>query len=107
MTDTVAAARTARENLAQGLAALQSPGVPPQLMDVAEPIAHAMSALHRIEATQGAAVPDSGSIALDAVRRALSLLQTVASQHQHPAIDQAMEAVANSLGLVHSINAAA
>src|SRR5213592_1850092 len=31
------------------------PPVSPQLMSVAEPVAHAMSALHRIEASHGAA----------------------------------------------------
>jgi hypothetical protein len=105
MTDIVSAARTAREMLAQGLAALQMPGVPPQLMDVAEPIAQAMGSLHRIESTQGAAARDNGGVALDAVRRALSMLQAVPAQH--PAIDQAMEAVASSLSLVHTISAAA
>src|SRR5262245_46592231 len=104
MNDPVSAARTAREMLAQGLAALQSPGVPPQLMDVAEPIAQAMSALHRIEATRGAAVAETGSIALDAVRRALAMLQ--GSAGAHPAVDSAMEAVAGSLGLVHGLSAA-
>ena len=49
--DAVSSARTARESLARGLAALQSPGLPPQLMVVADPVAQAMSALHRIEAT--------------------------------------------------------
>ena len=52
MSDPVSAARAARENLARGLGALQSPGVPPQFMSVAEPVAHAMSALHRIEASR-------------------------------------------------------
>ena len=55
MSDPVSAARAARENLARALGALQSPGVPPQLMSVAEPVAHAMSALHRIEASHGEA----------------------------------------------------
>src|SRR6185295_11398338 len=93
----------AREMLAQGLAALQSPGVPPQLMDVAEPIAQAMSALHRIEATRGGAVAETGPYALDAVRRALAMLQ--GSAGIHPAVDRAMESVAGSLGLVHSLGA--
>src|SRR5690349_13997547 len=51
--DVVTLARTARENLARGLGALQAPGVPPQLMQAAEPIAQAMSGLHRIETTRG------------------------------------------------------
>ncbi len=52
--DFVNMARTARENLARGLNALQSPGVPPSLMSVAEPIAQAMGCMHRIETSGGA-----------------------------------------------------
>ncbi|MEO8904693.1 MAG: hypothetical protein ABI488_19935 [Polyangiaceae bacterium] len=92
MSDPVTAARAARENLARGLGALQSPGVPPQLITVAEPIAHAMSALHRIEASNGAAVAEAGPAALNAARQALSILQVSAGQH--PAVDQALEAIA-------------
>lgn len=101
MTDPVTAARSARENLAQGLAALQSPGVPAQLMDVAEPIAQAMSALHHIESSQGAAAASSAPSALDAVRRALAMLQ--AQPGGHAAVDKAIESVAGSLGLIHSL----
>ena len=75
MSDPVSLARAARENLARGLAALQSPAVPPQVMVVAEPIAHAMSALHRIEASQGAARGEAGPTALNAARQALGMLQ--------------------------------
>lgn len=100
MSDPVSAARTARENLARGLGALQAPGVPPSTASVAEPIAQAMGALHRIESTQGAAVAEAGPAALDAARRALALLQ---AQPPHPAVDQAMEAIAGSLSLVHGL----
>ncbi len=102
MTDPASAARTARENLARGLSVLQSPGVPPAIIDVAEPIAQAMGALHKIESTQGGALGEQAPLALDAVRRGLSLLQ--GSAGQHPAVDQAMEAVASSLGLIHSLS---
>src|SRR5882724_424128 len=101
MSDPVSAARAARENLARGLSALQSPGVPPQLMSVAEPIAHAMSALHRIEASHGAAVAEAGPAALTAARQALATLQ--GSAGQHPAVDQALEAIAGSLSLIHQL----
>ncbi|MEP7050211.1 MAG: PilZ domain-containing protein [Pseudomonadota bacterium] len=101
MSDPVTAARAARENLARGLSALQSPGVPPQLMSVAEPVAHAMSALHRIEASHGAAVAEAGPAALNAARQALSILQVSAGQH--PAVDQALEAIAGSLSLIHQL----
>ncbi len=99
--DTVSSARTARENLAQGLAALQSPGVPPQLMAVADPVAQAMSHLHRIEASGGSATAEAAPTALNFVRQALGMLQ--APGVQHPAVDQAMAAIAGSLGVVHQL----
>jgi hypothetical protein len=63
-----------------------------------------MGALHQIEATQGAAVGHAAPAALDAVRRALGLLQ--AEPLAHPAVDQATEAVAGSLGLIHELTRA-
>ena len=102
MSDPVSAARAARENLARGLGALQSPGVPPQLMSVAEPVAHAMSALHRIEASQGVAASEAGPAALAAARQALATLQVSAGQH--PAVDHALEAIAGSLSLIHQLS---
>jgi hypothetical protein len=101
MSDPVTAARAARENLARGLGALQTPGVPPQLMSVAEPVALAMSALHRIESSRGAAVAEAGPAALAAARQALATLQVSAGQH--PAVDQALEAIAGSLSLIHQL----
>src|SRR5688500_4038320 len=101
MNDSVTAARTAREKLAQGLAALQRPGVPQQLMDVAEPIALAMSCLHRIEAADGVGMRAAGSSALAAVPRALAMLQ--GRPAGHPAVTDAIEAVAGSLSLIHAI----
>jgi hypothetical protein len=99
--DSVSAARTARENLARGLGALQSPGVPPQLLAAADPVAQAMSALHRIETSGGAAIGEAAPAALACVRQALALLQ--AQPFAHPAIDQGMEAIAGSLGIVHQL----
>jgi hypothetical protein len=101
MSDVVSSARTARERLAQGLGALQAPGVPENLMAVAEPIARAMSSLHRIEASGGQTAHEAGPLALDAVRAALGLLQ--AQTVNHPSVDAALEAVAGSLGLVHNL----
>lgn len=101
MSDPVVMARSARERLALGLGALQSPGVPAALLNVAEPVAQAMSALHQIEASHGAVRMQAAPQALDAVRRALSSLQ--ADQSGHPAVAQAVEAVAGSLGFVHQL----
>lgn len=101
MIDVVSTARTARQRLAEGLAALQNPGVPPQAMAVAQPVAQAMSAMHQIESTGGSAAGQVGLSALEAVRNALGQLQ--GQPAAHPAIMQATEAVAGSLGLVHQI----
>jgi hypothetical protein len=98
--DVVTLARTARENLARGLGALQSPGLPPGLMQAAEPVAQAMNALHRIEASRGGPGSDAAG-ALAQVRKALSALQ--AAQVRHVAVDQAMEAIAGALGIVHQL----
>ncbi|HEX2871697.1 MAG TPA: hypothetical protein VHP33_10580 [Polyangiaceae bacterium] len=101
MSDPVSLARAARENLARGLAALQSPAVPPQVMVVAEPIASAMSALHRVEASGGAARGEAGPAALNAARQALAMLQQ--QPQGYPAVDQALEAIAGSLNLIHQL----
>lgn len=102
MSDPVSAAKAAREALARALGAIQSdPNIPQQLMAVAEPISNAMGALFQVERSAGAAASTSGPVALDAVRRALSLLQQQPSNL--PAVQIALEAVAGSLGLVHGI----
>ena len=98
--DVVTLARTARENLARGLGALQSPGVPGQLLNAAEPVAQAMNALHRIETSRGGP-PADAQRALGQVRKALSDLQV--SGVRHVAVDQATEAIAGALGLVHQL----
>jgi hypothetical protein len=101
MSDVVTSARTARERLSMGLGALQSPGVPERLLDVAAPVAQAMGALHRIESSGGAALPEAAPAALGFVRSALEQLQS--QPMAHPAVDAAVEAVAGSLGLVHGL----
>ncbi|HEY6728860.1 MAG TPA: PilZ domain-containing protein [Polyangiaceae bacterium] len=95
-------ARSARENLRQGLAALQAPGVPPGVTQAAEPVAQAMGALHQIEASGGAGLAQHAPVALEAVRRALGMLQGQPSAV--PAVSQALEAVAGSLSLVHQLS---
>ncbi len=106
MTEFVSTARSAREALARGLSALQSdPNVPAEFLDLAEPIALAMGALHRIERSEGPDIRTHADVALNQVRASLSKLQEKPASH--PAIVAAMEAVASSLGLVHSLTKAA
>jgi hypothetical protein len=102
VSDIVTTARTARESLARGLGALQSdPEVLSALSELAAPIAQAIGALHAIERSGGSAVVPNAELALNHTRTALAQLQSQASGH--PAIGAAMEAVASSLGLVHSL----
>ncbi len=106
MTEFVTTARSARESLARGLSALQSdPNVPSEFLDLAEPIALAMGALHRIERSEGPDIRTHADAALAQVRVALGKLQE--KPPSHPAISAAIEAVAGSLGLVHSLTKAA
>ncbi len=103
MSDPVTTARTAREQLARGLNALQSdPNVPPQLLELAAPIAQSMGALHQIERSQGQQLVPHAELALTNVRQALAQLQS--APPQYAAVTQAMESVAASLGLVHSLS---
>jgi hypothetical protein len=102
VSDVVTLARLARESLAQGLGALQSdPNIPPQLGDLAAPIAQAMGALHQIERSGGSQIMPAAQTALANVQAALTQLQ--AQPAQHPAVMAAMEAVAGALGNVHSL----
>jgi len=102
VSDLVTTARTARESLARGLGALQSdPQLHSSLSELAAPIAQAMGALHAIERSGGSAIVPNAEVALNHTRAALAQLQTHASSH--PAIAAAAEAVAASLGLVHSL----
>jgi hypothetical protein len=64
-----------------------------------------MSALHRVESTGGAAAPEAGPAALNALRQSLAQLQ--GAHARHPAVDQATEAIAGALGLVHQLSALA
>lgn len=100
MSDPITTSRTARESLARGLSALQGdPSIPAHLKELAAPIAQAMGALHQIERT-GQLAPHA-DVALTAVRGALAQLQ--AQPPSHPAVASALEAVAGSLSLVHSL----
>jgi Tfp pilus assembly protein PilZ len=101
MSEPVQLAKAAREQLAAALSALQTDdNVPDELLEAAEPIAQAMSVLHRIERTSGADLEGRDG-ALVAVRTALDRLQKVTSTH--PAVEIVMEAVAKSLSKVHAL----
>jgi uncharacterized protein (TIGR02266 family) len=101
VTDPLSTSRTARESLARGLNALQAdPSVPTHLIELAAPIAQAMGALHQIERTNQLA--PHAEVALGHVRGALAQLQ--AQPPTHPAVQEALEAVANSLSLVHTLS---
>jgi len=102
VSDPVTLARTARESLAKGLNALQAePGLPPQVVELAAPIAEAMGALHQIERSQGAQLVPHSEVALSKVRASLAQLQTQANPVG--AVLAAMEAVAASLGQVNQL----
>src|SRR5215472_16494035 len=95
VSDLVTVAKTARESLARCLNALQAdPNVPPQLLELAAPIAQAMGALHQIERSGGAALSPNA-------QSALAKLQAQPPQMQ--AVSAAMEAVAGALGSVHAL----
>ncbi len=103
MSDPVTTARAARENLARGLNALQSdPNIPPQLLDLAAPIAQAMGALHAIERSNGSQLVPHAEVALSHTRTALSQLQSQPTSIA--VVTQAMEAVAASLSSVHALS---
>lgn len=102
MSDVVTLARTARESLSRGLNALQGdPSVPPQLLELAAPIAQAMGSLHQIERTGGAQGPQHAQNALANLQLALAQLQ--ANPIRHAVVMTATEAVAGALGTVHAL----
>ncbi len=101
MNDPITTSKSARESLARGLNALQAdPSVPAPLVELAQPIAQAMGALHQLEKTSQLA--PHADVALNHVRGALAQLQ--AHPANHPAVAQALEAVATSLSLVHNLS---
>ena len=93
--------KSARESLSKGLNALQAdPTVPQNLVELAAPIAQAMGALHQLEKNN--ALSPHADVALNHLRGALAQLQ--GAPPNHPAVNQALDAVAQSLTLVHSLS---
>jgi uncharacterized protein (TIGR02266 family) len=86
------------------LNALQAdPSVPRHLVDLAAPIAQAMGALHQLERTNQ--IAPHADVAMNHLRGALAQLQTAGASH--PAVTAALDAVAQSLSLVHALGRAA
>lgn len=90
-------AHGARQSLGRGLEALQSAGAPPALLTVAEPLAKALGILARIETDPSIRDREAVEPALQALREGLRLLQ-LPEHIGHPAAEQAMTAVAETLG---------
>ncbi|AKT36613.1 PilZ domain-containing protein [Chondromyces crocatus] len=102
MSEPAQLARSAREQLATALNALQSDGdVPAELEELAEPIAEAMGILHRIERSSGIE-PAGPEAVLGLVRQALNQIQTISSDH--PLLETVMDAVAMSLSKAHALS---
>jgi hypothetical protein len=101
MSEPVRLAKLAREHLASALNTLQSEdNIPDELMDTADPIAEAMSLLHRIERA-GGAVLEGRTEALKKIRSSLN--QLLGLTGSHPAIEKVMESVALALTKVASL----
>ena len=104
MADPKELANKARTTLSAGLQALQgNETVPEHLLDLAEPIARTMGVLHRIEKADEPD-PKLANEALQTVRTSLDTLQSV--EPRHPAVDEAMEAVAGSLSKLFALTKA-
>ncbi len=101
MSEPAPLAKTAREQLAAALNALQSNAhVPDELMALAEPIAEAMGILHRIERSGGRDL-EGRAEALGHARHCLDALQAITVHH--PAIDTVMDSVAAALSKIHAL----
>jgi hypothetical protein len=100
MIDPISTSKQARESLARGLNTLQAdPTLPPDLIELAAPVAMAMSSLHQVERS-GQLLPHVET-ALTNLRSALKQLQ--AAQDAHPAVGATLEPVASALSLVHGL----
>jgi hypothetical protein len=101
MSEPVQLAKSARELLAAALNALQaSRTMSPQIEELAEPIAQAMSIMHRIERSGGQSL-EGRDLALAHVRDVLNRLQVVTVVD--PVVDVLMEHIAKSLSKVHAL----
>jgi hypothetical protein len=92
-------ADAARQSLSRGLEALQEIDGPPELFELAQPVASAMGILSDLDGLPMARRAARAQVALETLRESLSSLQH--SEHlEHPATERGLVAVAESLGTV-------
>ena len=92
-------AREARASLGKALATLSGDALPPNLFDIATPVAKAMSVLYRAEKQGGHILLAEGDALLGWLREALGTLQI---DLQQSSAEEALAAVAAALNICHS-----
>jgi len=92
-------ANAARQSLSRGLEALQEIDGPPQLFELAQPVARAMGILSDLDGVPIARRAARAQVALEALRESLSSLQKP-ELLEYPATERGLVAVAESLGTV-------
>jgi hypothetical protein len=92
-------ANAARQSLSRGLEALQVIDGPPELFDVAQPVALVMGMLSDLDVVPVARRAERAQAALEVLRESLSSLQRPGLL-VHPATERSLAAVAESLGTV-------
>ncbi|HTV23450.1 MAG TPA: hypothetical protein VMG12_32395, partial [Polyangiaceae bacterium] len=95
-------AQRARQSLARGLEALQARDAPQALLDVAEPVAYAISGLVDLELDAGPVTPARVEPVMDALRESMRLLQSPEFA-DHPSAARSMKAIAEALSIVVSL----
>lgn len=101
MTDSLTAARRAREILARALQVLQKPGLSSSVGAATEPLAAALRALGDAENGAQGAMEQAAPEALESVRSGLAVLQELSSED--PTLGEVTAQVARSLGLIHGL----
>jgi hypothetical protein len=94
----------ARGHVMQGVATLQTPGVPPELSESAQPLSQVAGLLEQLQSGAQLNAAASYPVVLSTLQRALHALQW--SNHQHPLREAAIDHVAGALGLVFSVSTA-
>ena len=92
-------ANAARQSLSRGLEALQEIDGPPQLFELAQPVARVMGILSDLDGVPSARRAARAQVALEALRESLTSLQQP-ELLEYPATERSVAAVAESLGTV-------